>query len=108
MPAMIELIHDEDYATATKSGIVVVDFRMDFCPACIRMDHTLSQVASDPEIAKRVRFVTLSVNQDFHVAEALGVQSAPSVIVKKAGHIVDAVVGYQPPAAFLERLQQLL
>ncbi|MCI1986396.1 MAG: thioredoxin family protein [Lactobacillus sp.] len=108
MPATIELIHDQDYAAATKDGVVVVDFRMDFCPACIRMDHTLSQVAQDPAVAAKVRFLSLSVNQDFHVAEALGVQSAPSVIVKKDGHIVDAVVGYQPPEAFLARLQHHL
>lgn len=103
----IQLIHDRDYASATAAGLVVVDFRMDFCPGCERMDHVLSRLAKT--YADSVKFVALSVNQDFYVAEAIGVKSAPTILIKQNGQIVAHFIGYHPHEveAALTRLLQV-
>ncbi|WP_407892348.1 thioredoxin family protein [Lacticaseibacillus sp. N501-2] len=104
----IQLIHDQDYAKATATGIVVVDFRMDFCPGCERMDAVLTHLAQLPE-NHAIRFVALSINQDFRVAEAIGVKSAPTVLVKQNGQIIGHFFGAQPASrvqALLDHAQQ--
>ncbi|WP_054717477.1 hypothetical protein [Lacticaseibacillus manihotivorans] len=72
----IQLIHDYEYAQATVTGLVVVDFRMDFCPGCERMDAVLSHLAKLPQ-NQVVKFIALSINQDFQVAEASGSNVRP-------------------------------
>lgn len=91
----IQLIHDLDYAKATATGIVVVDFRMDFCPGCERMDAVLSHLAKLPQ-NRSIKFVALSINQDFQVAEVIGVKSAPTVLIKQNGRIIGHFFGAQP------------
>ncbi|WP_461215007.1 thioredoxin family protein [Lacticaseibacillus sp. GG6-2] len=106
MRQAIELIHDEDYAQATATGLVVVDFRMDFCPGCERMDFVLNRLAQT--YRGQARFVALSINQDFRVAEAIGVQSAPTVLVKQDGQIVAHFFGAQPQRKVETVLQRYL
>lgn len=106
MSHAIELIHDEDYATRTASGLVVVDFRMDFCPACERMDFVFSRLAR--QYQDQAAFVALSINQDFRVAEAIGVQSAPTVLIKKDGRIVAHFFGFHPQTEVEAVLRQHL
>lgn len=104
----IQLIHDLDYAKATADGLVVVDFRMDFCPGCERMDAVLNQLAQKPQ-NQAVKFVALSINQDFQVAEAIGVKSAPTVLLKQNGQIIGHFFGAQAQAtvqAALDRAQK--
>lgn len=102
----MQLIHDRDYAAATAQGLVVVDFRMDFCPGCERMDHVLTKLADT--YSDQVKFVALSVNQDFYVAEAIGVQSAPTILIKQNGQIVAHFIGYHPQAEVEAALNRLL
>ena len=104
----IQLLHDSEYAQATATGLVVVDFRMDFCPGCERMDTVLSHLAALSQ-NQTVKFVALSINQDFQVAEAIGVKSAPTVLIKQNGQIIGHFFGAQPASrvqACLDHAQQ--
>ena len=101
--AKIQLIQDSGDAQATATGLVVVDFRMDFCPGCERMDAVLMHLAKLPE-NHAVKFVALSINQDFQVAEAIGIKSAPTVLIKQNGRIIGHCFGAQPAS----RVQALL
>ncbi|WP_056962527.1 thioredoxin family protein [Lacticaseibacillus manihotivorans] len=104
----IQLIHDYEYAQATVTGLVVVDFRMDFCPGCERMDAVLSHLAKLPQ-NQVVKFIALSINQDFQVAEAIGIKCAPTVLIKQNGQIIGHFFGAQPASrvqACLDHAQQ--
>ncbi|MFC6254562.1 thioredoxin family protein [Secundilactobacillus hailunensis] len=98
--APIKPIQDTDYAAETRHGLVLVDFRSDWCPPCTAVDRVLTHLATATELAKRVKFTSITVNRQPLIAEALGVQSTPTVILKKDGQIVDAVIGARSVTAF--------
>lgn len=89
----VKPIKDTTYAAETQDGLVLIDFRSDWCPPCTAVDHALNHLATDTKLAQRVKFISLTVNQQPLIARALGVQSTPTVILKKNGEIVDAVIG---------------
>ena len=93
MTVGIKAIQDESYASETQTGVVVVDFRSDFCPGCTTMDHILTQLAQTEQFGSQVKFTSLTVNRQPQVARLIGVQSTPTMLIKKDGQIVDAVIG---------------
>lgn len=97
---VIKPILDTTYAAETRDGIVLVDFRSDWCAPCTAVDRILRNLATDADFSQRVKFTSLTVNQQPLIATALGVMSTPTVILKKNGQIVDAVIGPRSAAAF--------
>ncbi|GAX05995.1 thiol-disulfide isomerase [Secundilactobacillus pentosiphilus] len=89
----IKAIQDTTYEQETRNGLVLIDFRSDWCPPCTAVDRVLMQLAANPQLAQQVKFVSITVNRQPLIARAIGVQSTPTVILKKDGHIVDAVIG---------------
>lgn len=98
--AVIKPIQDTAYERETQAGLVLIDFRSDWCPPCTAVDRALTDLASDSKLASQVKFLSLTVNQQPLIAQALGVQSTPTVILKKNGRIVDAVIGTRSVAEF--------
>lgn len=91
--ALIKLIHDTTYEQETRNGLVLVDFRSDWCPPCTAVDRVLAQLATEKRLTQQVKFTSITVNREPLIAQAIGVQSTPTVILKKDGRIVDAVIG---------------
>lgn len=108
MTTEIKAIRDEAYATETQSGVVVVDFRSDFCPACTTMDRVLTQLARTTPFKSQVKFTSLTVNQQPQVAQLIGVQSTPTMLIKKDGQIVDAIIGTRSMGEVQAKLNQYL
>lgn len=108
MTTVIKAIRDESYATETQSGVVIVDFRSDFCPACTTMDRILTQLAQTEQFESQVKFTSLTVNQQPQVARLIGVQSTPTMLIKKDGQIVDAVIGTRSLGEIKAKLAQHL
>jgi thioredoxin 1 len=105
---MIKPISDEMYAKATKDGLAVIDFRMDFCSPCTAMDHILADVADDQRLNNRVKFLSITVNRHFEVAAALGIQHVPLVLVKRNGQIVNHLAGVHSGRQVTDMLLQYL
>jgi thioredoxin 2 len=59
------------------------------------------------ELAGRVRVAKLNVDENPATAARFAVQSIPTLLVLKAGREVDRIVGAQPKAAIVQRLQKL-
>lgn len=85
-------LRDQDYAGATATGNCVVVFKMDFCPPCRLMINLLNRLA--PQYPQ-LHFFSLTVNREPQVAQLLGVKQAPTLLFKRQGHIVGALVGPQ-------------
>ena len=60
------------------------------------------------EMAGRVRVGKLNVDQNPVTADRFNVRSIPALLVLKAGREVDRMVGVQPKAEILRRLQTAL
>lgn len=85
---MIKEISDQTYAQETATGLVVIDFRLDFCSPCRAMDAILTKVSQDGDLKDQVSFVSPTINRHHQVAQALGVAHVPTVLIKKDGKIV--------------------
>ncbi|KRK39073.1 hypothetical protein FC07_GL002793 [Loigolactobacillus bifermentans DSM 20003] len=89
---VMQPLHDTTYAAATAAGDCVIEFKMDFCAPCRTMSALLTQLA--PQYPK-LSFYCLTVNQEPQIAQLLGVTQAPTLLFKRQGKIVGALVGPQ-------------
>ncbi|MTV82579.1 thioredoxin family protein [Secundilactobacillus folii] len=103
---MIQIIHDDEYAKKTATGLVVVDFRKDWCPPCSQMDAVLDQL--DTQIGDEVKILAITINRDPYVAQAIGVKSAPTLVIKQEGQIADVVFGTITGKVLRLKLEKLM
>lgn len=88
---------------------LLLHFWSETCEPCARMER---DVFSRPEIAAVLENyyvpVKINVRQFPMTAQQFGVTSWPSdLVVTPQGQVIDRWVGYQPPAAYLGRLNQV-
>jgi thioredoxin 2 len=81
---------------------VVVDLWAPWCGPCRRVAPIIDAVAA--EMAGRMRFAKLNVDDCPHTAARLGVASIPTLLVYKDGREVHRMVGVRDKAELLERL----
>ena len=74
--------------------LVVVDFWADWCMPCRFMAPVIKELAS--EMAGKVVFGKLNVDQNPQTAGRFGIMSIPTLIVFKNGRPVDVAVGAMP------------
>lgn len=74
-----------------KYPLLVVDFWAPWCGPCRMLSPTIEQLAR--ELAGKVVFGKLNVDENPRVASAFRIQSIPTIAVFKNGQIVDGFVG---------------
>ena len=72
--------------------LVLVDFWSTWCGPCRMLTPVLEELNSKTSI----KIGKLNVDEVEEVAQAFRVQSIPTIIAFKEGHIVDTRVGYMP------------
>lgn len=86
------ILNDFNFAQAVqKYPLLVVDFWAPWCGPCRMLSPTIEQLAR--ELAGKVVFGKLNVDENPRVASAFGIQSIPTVAIFKNGQIVDGFVG---------------
>jgi thioredoxin 1 len=85
---------------------VLVDFWAEWCPPCRMIAPTIEAVAT--AYAGRVKVGKLNVDENPEVAEAFGIRSIPTLLVFKAGEIVEQQVGAVPQSRLTAMLEQQL
>ena len=93
---------DQNFASETGSGVVLVDFWAPWCGPCKMIAPVLEEL--DSEIAGKAKIVKVDVDENQETAGKFGVMSIPTLIVLKDGEAVDKVVGFQPKEALAELL----
>jgi len=83
---------------------VLLDLWAPWCGPCKMIAPVLDEHAM--EMAGRVKFGKLNVDENPATASRFGVQSIPTLLVLKDGQEVDRIVGVQPKAEIARRLEQ--
>lgn len=81
---------------------VLVDFWATWCGPCKMIAPVLEEIAS--EVGDKLVIGKLDVDANQDTAMAFGVMSIPTLLLFKNGEPVDRIVGFQPKAQLLKRL----
>jgi thioredoxin 2 len=84
---------------------VVLDLWAPWCGPCRAIAPVIEELAS--QMAGRVRFAKLNIDENPATAARFNVQGIPTLLVFKAGQVVDRLVGVQPKAEIVRRLERL-
>jgi thioredoxin 1 len=83
---------DSNFEQALKeNALLVVDFWAVWCGPCRMVAPVIEQLAS--ELAGKVVFGKLNVDENPAISRAFGIQSIPTIAIFKNGKAIDAIVG---------------
>ena len=85
---------------------VLVDMWAAWCGPCRMIAPVIDELAA--EMAGRARVTKLNVDENPATAERFHVRSIPALLLFKEGQEVDRIIGAQPKAEILRRLNRLL
>jgi thioredoxin 2 len=85
---------------------VLLDMWAAWCGPCKMIAPVVEEVAR--EMAGRVRVAKLDVDENPATAARFGVRSIPTLLVLKGGQEVDRIVGVQPKAEIVRRLERAM
>ena len=85
---------------------VVLDLWAPWCGPCRMLAPVIDRLAS--EMAGRVRFAKLNVDENPLTAARFDLRSIPTLLLFKGGREADRIVGVQPKSEISRRLERLL
>ncbi len=85
---------------------VVVDMWAAWCGPCRMIAPVIDELAS--ELAGRVRFAKLNVDENPATAARFQARSIPTLVILKGGREVDRIVGAQPKSEIVRRLEKVI
>ena len=102
----VQIVGSDDFATATQSGVVLVDFFAEWCGPCRRQSPILEQIA--PDFEGRAKIIKIDTDKAQDVAVKYGIESIPTLILFKNGEKVEQFVGMQQAATLTAALEKAL
>jgi thioredoxin 2 len=100
-------VTDATFSTEVEQSAlpVVLDMWAAWCGPCRMLEPVIEELAG--QMAGRVRFAKLNVDENPSTASRFNVRSIPTLLVLKGGKEIDRIVGVQPKAEIARRLERL-
>jgi len=92
-------VTDATYQDETSNGMVLVDCWAEWCGPCRMVAPILEDLSK--ELTGKVSIKKLNVDFNQKTAQALGIQSIPTLLLYKDGKLVDKVIGALPKKQIL-------
>ena len=92
-----------DETVINAEQLVLVDFWAEWCTPCKMIAPVLEELAT--ELDGKLVIGKLDVDENPDTSAAYGVLSIPTLLLFKDGEPIDRIVGAQPKAQLLKRLQ---
>ncbi len=83
--------------------LTVVDFWAEWCGPCRAIGPVITELATEYEGVVNVG--KLNVDQNPQVSMNYGITSIPAILFVKNGQVVDKLVGAQPKANFVKKIE---
>jgi thioredoxin 1 len=104
---MIRKINEQEFVNeVSKEAAAVVDFSATWCGPCRMLAPVLEQLSE--EMAGKVNFYNVDVDDDSDLAAGFGISSVPTVLMLKGGKVVDQSVGFRPGPAMKSWIEKNL
>jgi len=106
MGDIIQIVGSGDFAAATQSGVVLVDFFAPWCGPCRKQAPILEQLV--PDVEGRAKIIKVDTDQAQDIALQYGVQSIPTLVILKNGAKIAQFVGVQSAATLKAALEKAI
>ena len=100
-------VTDANFAAEVERSplLVLLDMWAPWCGPCVILAPLIEKLAA--EMAGRLRVAKLNVDENPATAARFGVQSIPTLLLLKGGRELDRIVGVQPKAAIVQRIERV-
>jgi thioredoxin 1 len=84
--------------------LTVVDFWAEWCGPCRAIGPVIDELSK--EYTGKVNIGKVNVDENPQVSMNFGITSIPAILFIKGGQVVDKLVGAQPKANFVKKIDQ--